>query len=143
MRFRLLLRPLRDRQPLLFNYQYPLQAWLYGLLHTADAAYADFLHRQGYAVENSRKSFKHFTFSSLQLPKGAPILRGAAYIPLRLEPIGLLVSFWVDKAAEDFIIGLFQQQLSLYNLPTKRPNSLLRSLRRINTAQCKLISNKN
>lgn len=116
MRFRISLRPLRDRQPLLFNYQYPLQAWLYKLLHTADAAYADFLHRQGYGVENSRKSFKHFTFSSLQLPKGAPIPRGAAYIPLRSESISLLVSFLVDKAAEDFIVGLFQQQqLSIYN----------------------------
>lgn len=116
MRFRLLLRPLRDRQPLLFNYQYPLQAWLYRLLHNADAEYADFLHSRGYGVENSNKSFKHFTFSSLQLPKGPPIPRGATYISLRLEPISLLVSFFMDKAAEDFIIGLFQQQqLSLYN----------------------------
>jgi CRISPR-associated endoribonuclease Cas6 len=116
MRFKLYLKPVRDRQPLLFNYQYPLQAWIYQLLHNADAEYAGFLHRQGYTTGGSRKSFKHFTYSSLQISKAEKVKPGDTYILLRLEPIALFVSFYVDKAAEDFVMGLFQhQQVSLYN----------------------------
>lgn len=65
MRFKLTLAPVRDRQRLLFNYQYPLQAWIYGRLANADAEYAGFLHERGYQVPESRKAFKHFTFSAL------------------------------------------------------------------------------
>jgi len=116
MRFKLYLKPTRDRQPLLFNYQYPLQSWIYGLLHNADEDYAAFLHGKGYEVPNSQKTFKHFTFSALHLPKTDPIKKGDAYIRIRSETITFLISFLMDKAAEDFIIGLFQQQqLSLYN----------------------------
>ena len=116
MRFKLYLKPVRDRQPLLFNYQYPLQAWIYNLLHNADAEYASFLHRRGYVVENSKKTFKHFTFSSLQISKAEKVKPGDTYILLRSDPVTLLASFYIDKAAEDFVVGLFQhQQVSLYN----------------------------
>lgn len=116
MRFKLHLKPVQDRQKLLFNYQYPLQAWLYGLIYDSDKMYANFLHNQGYAVPDSHKTFKHFTFSSLQIAKSKPIRKGDTYIQLSSENIGLVVSFYVDKAAESFIIGLFQnQKMSLYN----------------------------
>lgn len=116
MRFKLYLKPVRDRQPLLFNYQYPLQAWIYKLLHNADAEYAEFLHRQGYTIEYSQKTFKHFTFSSLQISKAEKVKPGDTYIRLRLDSLTLIVSFYLDKAAEDFVVGLFQQQqLSLFN----------------------------
>ncbi|NBB30210.1 CRISPR-associated endoribonuclease Cas6 [Cellulophaga sp. BC115SP] len=116
MRFRLHLKPTEDRQKLLFNYQYPLQAWLYKILYQADQSYASFLHNQGYAVPNSHKSFKHFTFSSLQLGKTKPIRSGDTYIQLSSDSISLVVSFYIDKAAEGFIVGLFQnQEVSLFN----------------------------
>ncbi|MCU0341284.1 MAG: CRISPR-associated endoribonuclease Cas6 [Spirosomaceae bacterium] len=116
MRFKLYLRPVRDRQKLLFNYQYPLQAWLYAKLAEADADYATFLHGRGYSVPNSRKTFKHFTFSSLHIPKAEPVPKGQTYMQIRSETISLLISFYVDKAAEDFVMGLFkEQQLSIYN----------------------------
>ena len=116
MRFKLHLRPIRDGQKLLFNYQYPLQAWLYNLISQADQEYAHFLHNRGYEVPNSRKTFKHFTFSSLQITKANPVKKGDTYIHLRSEPLTLIVSFYIDKAAEDFVIGLFQhQEMSLYN----------------------------
>lgn len=116
MRFKLYLKPERDRQRLLFNYQYPLQAWIYGLLHQADTDYAVFLHQRGYLTPGSRKTFKHFTFSSLDIPKTEPIRKGDTYMVLRSPVITLLVSFYVDKAAEDFVMGLFQnQRLSLFN----------------------------
>jgi CRISPR-associated endoribonuclease Cas6 len=116
MRFTLHLKPVRDGQKLLFNYQYPLQSWLYGLISKADNDYASFLHNRGYEVPNSRKTFKHFTFSSLQIKNAKPVRKGDTYIQLRSESLVLLVSFFMDKAAEDFIVGLFQNQaMSLYN----------------------------
>ncbi len=116
MRFKLHLKPVRDGQKLIFNYQYPLQAWLYGLISQADEDYANFLHNRGYEVPNSRKTFKHFTFSSLQITNAKPIRKGDTYIQLRSDSVTLIVSFLMDKAAEDFIVGLFQQQaMSIYN----------------------------
>ena len=116
MRFKLHLKPVRDGQKLIFNYQYPLQAWLYGLIAQADEDYANFLHNRGYEVPNSRKTFKHFTFSSLQITNAKPIRKGDTYIQLRSDNVTLIVSFLMDKAAEDFIVGLFQHQaMSIYN----------------------------
>ncbi|WP_165933396.1 CRISPR-associated endoribonuclease Cas6 [Arundinibacter roseus] len=116
MRFKLYLRPLRDRQPLLFNYQYPLQSWLYGLLRQADEAYATFLHQTGYSPAQSTKSFKHFTFSSLHIPRMDRIRPGDTYMTIRSEICTVVLSFYVEEAAEHFIVGLFQdQRLSLYN----------------------------
>ncbi len=116
MRFRLTLTPVRDRQQLLFNYQYPLQAWIYRLLNDANEEYASFLHEKGYQVPASNKHFKHFTFSSLIIPKIDRPKSGDKAMTLRSQEIGLVISFYIEKAAEDFIIGLFQnQQLSLYN----------------------------
>ena len=116
MRFKLYLKPQRDQQRLLFNYQYPLQAWIYRLLHNADADYANFLHGRGYAPTDSRKTFKHFTFSNLQIPRTEKVKSGDEYMVIRSACLTLTVSFYVDKAAEDFVVGVFQnQQLSIYN----------------------------
>lgn len=116
MRFKLHLKPVRDGQKLLFNYQYPLQAWLYKLIFQADEDYASFLHNRGYEVPNSRKTFKHFTFSSLQITNAKPVRKGDTYIQIGSESIALIVSFFMDKAAEDFIVGIFQnQEMSIYN----------------------------
>ncbi|MDQ6477259.1 CRISPR-associated endoribonuclease Cas6 [Dyadobacter sp. LHD-138] len=116
MRFQLVLKPLRDRQQLLFNYQYPLQAWIYKLLDRADSGYASFLHEKGYSLPNGHKFFKHFTFSSLIIPNIKKPRPGDSCMVLRSSEISLIVSFYIDQAAESFIVGLFQnQQLSLYN----------------------------
>jgi CRISPR-associated endoribonuclease Cas6 len=116
MRFKLHLKPKQDKQKLLFNYQYPLQAWLYRLIQQADSTYADWLHNQGLRVPNSFKAFKHFTFSSLQISDMRPPKQGDTYIQLGYGSITLIVSFFMDATAENFIIGLFQnQEMSLYN----------------------------
>jgi CRISPR-associated endoribonuclease Cas6 len=116
MRFKLHLKPVREKQTLLFNYQYPLQAWLYKLIQQADADYANWLHNHGLQVPNSLKTFKHFTFSSLQITDARPIRKGDTYIQLGSGHLTLVVSFYMDSAAENFIIGLFQnQEMSLFN----------------------------
>ena len=117
MRFTLTLRPLTNKQPLIFNYQYPFMAWVYGRLNEADQQYAEFLHQKGYQVNHSLKNFKHFTFSNFQITRLAqPIKSGDSYMKLSEEPVKVLVSFYIDKAAEDFIVGLFRNQtVSIYD----------------------------
>lgn len=110
MRFTLHLRPISDRQALTFNYQYPIQAWIYRLLANADKEYASFLHQQGYDVPDSFKTFKHFTFSSLDIQRTDPVKKGDDHLVIRSEYVFLSVSFLMDKAAESFVVGLFQNQ---------------------------------
>lgn len=117
MRFRLTLKPLSNSQALLFNYQHPFMAWIYGRLKDADEAYATFLHGRGYKAEDSQKTFKHFTFSSFKISHLAkPIKKGDTCMLLSSDAISVIVSFFIDKAAEDFIMGLFQHQtVSIYD----------------------------
>lgn len=117
MRFILTLKPLYSLQTLLFNYQHPFMAWIYGRLKDADEEYATFLHSKGYKADDSRKTFKHFTFSSFHIPHLAkPIKKGDTCMWIGNEPISVIVSFFIDKAAEDFIMGLFQSQtVSIYD----------------------------
>jgi CRISPR-associated endoribonuclease Cas6 len=56
----------RTKKCLPFNYQYPLSAAIYKIIQRADEAYAAFLHNEGY--QRQGKSFKLFTFSSIQTP---------------------------------------------------------------------------
>lgn len=118
MRFIITLKPVTERQPLLFNYQYPFMSWIYGRLQDADQDYAAYLHQNGYPVTHSLKSFKHFTFSNFIIPQHIiqKIKAGDPCMWLTREPIQVIVSFCIDKAAQDFIIGLFnEQRLRLFN----------------------------
>ncbi|GGD80040.1 hypothetical protein GCM10011514_50020 [Emticicia aquatilis] len=92
-------------------------SWVYSRLNEADQQYAEFLHQRGYQVRRSLKNFKHFTFSNFQITRLAqPIKSGDSYMKLSVEPIKVLVSFFIDKAAEDFIVGLFRNQtVSIYD----------------------------
>lgn len=92
-------------------------SWIYGRLHETDQAYAQFLHQSGYQTNYSLKNFKHFTFSNFEISRlSKPIKAGDSCMWLSNEPIRVLVSFFIDKAAEDFIIGLFRNQtLSIYD----------------------------
>ncbi len=101
--------------PLLpFNYPYRLSGWLYGLLREADSQYATFLHEKGYrlAADDSKrgKTFKLFTFSDLR-PEKYAISPQRGGIELLSPQVDWTVCFYVEKAAETFITGLFNQQL--------------------------------
>ncbi|MFN3849577.1 MAG: CRISPR-associated endoribonuclease Cas6 [Spirosomataceae bacterium] len=106
MRFKIRLRPLEHTPWLMWNYQYPLSAGLYDIISKADNDYATFLHDTGYQL-NSRKTFKHFTFSDLRLKIGKSDKNGFQIISPTVE---WTVSFYIDRIAESFIIGLFQDQ---------------------------------
>lgn len=117
MRFRLTLRPYTQHQKLTLNYNHPFSSWIYSRIKEADAEYATFLHQRGYKIEDSTKNFKHFTFSKFDIPhKAKPIEKGEDFILLSDRHIYITVSFFIDKAAEDFIMGLFKnQRIGLYN----------------------------
>lgn len=105
MQFKLTLH-CQDRDAVLpVNYQYELSSWIYRVLHDADAGYADFLHRKGYT--SGRKSFKLFCFSQLQVPKRR--IEGDRLHILSRE-VSFRIGFYLDRAAEEFVRGLFQEQ---------------------------------
>jgi CRISPR-associated endoribonuclease Cas6 len=112
MRFKLHLRPNTSRPQLMWNYHYPLSAWLYSVIAKADENYSDFLHNQGYKSANG-KTFKHFTFSDLRFKIGKQFTNGFEILSPTVE---WTVSFLIDRTAESFIIGLFQdQQVHLFD----------------------------
>ncbi|MGV3559639.1 CRISPR-associated endoribonuclease Cas6 [Larkinella arboricola] len=120
MQFRLTLRP-TERQTLVpFNYAYRLSAFIYAVLADADASYARFLHEQGYEYSSTRR-FKLFTFSDLIMP-GAKADPKAGGIWVNSPYIEWVVSFYLDKAAQHFIIGLFQDQRCVIATPRHRAN---------------------
>ncbi|MCK6693657.1 MAG: CRISPR-associated endoribonuclease Cas6 [Thermoanaerobaculia bacterium] len=105
MQFKITLRCLDANPVLPVNYQYELSAWIYRVIRNADAEYAEFLHRHGHTT--GRKTFKLFCFSQLQAPKyrveGDRLLIQSPLISFR-------IGFYLDRTAEEFIRGLFQDQ---------------------------------
>jgi CRISPR-associated endoribonuclease Cas6 len=111
MRLKLTLQKSGNGHQLPLNYAYPLSSWIYRILSRADESYADFLHNQGYVAAGKR--FKFFTFSALDIPR-FKIEKGSDRIQVLSPEIGLTVSFYTDKGAETFVMGLFaEQQLQL------------------------------
>lgn len=96
-----------------FNYQYLLTGWLYRVLADADEAYTQFLHEQGY--QTGRKTFRLFTFSDLRM-HGYEVRPREGCFVLTSPVVDWTLSFYVEQAAEAFIMGLFQDQhLTLMN----------------------------
>lgn len=99
MRFSLTLQT--EQKYLPFNYQYPLSAAIYKIIAKGDAAYAAFLHQEGYG-----KGFKYFTFSQLEVPFS--IMDDRMY--LNANEVIFQVAFHIPHAMESFVKGLFQSQ---------------------------------
>ncbi len=105
MQFRITLQCLSPNGALPINYQYELSAWIYRVLHNADAGYAEFLHRKGY--RSGRKSFKLFCFSQLAVPRRK--IEGDR-LHILCREVSFHIGFYLDRAAEEFVRGLFQKQ---------------------------------
>lgn len=96
----------QDKSNLLpINYQYELSSWIYKTLSSGNAEFANWLHNKGYTDGNKR--FKLFTFSKLYAEKYSI---KADRIELLTEKAILYISFYLEQAAEPFIIGLFKNQ---------------------------------
>lgn len=110
MRFQIKFRLSGKRQVLPLNYQYPLSSWMYKVLQKGDAELADFLHREGYKLEN-KKTFKLFTFSQLRFPKHTyKIIPKSDRMELWSRNAWLTVAFQLPQPAEKFVMGLFRDQ---------------------------------
>lgn len=123
MQFRLTLRPTVRQTLVPFNYAYRLSAFIYAVLADADAQYATFLHQQGYEYSPTRR-FKLFTFSDLIIPN-ARIDARAGGLWITTPHIEWIVSFYVDQAAQHFIMGLFQDQRCVIATPRHRAEFII------------------
>ena len=94
-------------QELPINYQYLIAAWIYRTLGNADAAFAQELHNHGY--DFGGKKYKLFSFSALR-PKWYDIDHKRAAFRLTKSPTKITLSFYVDKAIQHFVMGLFKDQ---------------------------------
>jgi CRISPR-associated endoribonuclease Cas6 len=106
MRFELKLE-LKGNGPYLLpiNYQYPLSAWIYKVIHQGNNKFAHWLHEKGYM--DKKRQYKLFTFSQLNIDKFT-IDNDRLVINNPLS--SLIISFFANEAAEPFIKGLFQDQ---------------------------------
>ncbi len=107
MRFKIYLNRVGNQRFLPINYQYELSAVIYRIIDRADSDFSDFLHTHGY-IGNGRP-FRLFTFSRLFL-QGSKVVKEAG----RIEHYGydghFEISFMIDRAAEEFIKGIFSDQ---------------------------------
>lgn len=105
MRFKIVFRVKGDQRLLPLSYKYELSSWIYKQIERADSPFANFLHNQGYTSQGKR--FKLFTFSDLHFPRYEII---GDRIKILSSEISFVISFFVDKAAEALVMGLFHQQ---------------------------------
>lgn len=107
MRFKIRLNRISRERYLPLNYQYELSAAIYKVIDRADSDFSEFLHSQGYLAFG--KQFRLFTFSRLGF-QGYKIIHEAARIEHYGQDAWFEISFMVDRAAEEFIRGLFMSQ---------------------------------
>ena len=107
MRFKIQLTGKSKVQLLPVDYQYYIGAWIYKIIGNANHEFASFFHSEGYSDGNKR--FKLFNYSPLDF--GIPKLwKERSLFELQTEKVFLTVSFSLNEAAENFIIGLFNRQ---------------------------------
>ncbi len=96
MRFRISLRPEKERVRLPYNYNYFLASAIYAFLNEADVFLADFFHDHGFRCDG--KAFKLFTFSPLfsrrrEIFKDGIALQGS-------------IDWFISSPREEFVSGL-------------------------------------
>jgi len=110
MRFRIKFILSGKKQLLPLNYQYPVSAWIYKVLGTADKEFTKILHEEGYKI-NTGKAFKLFTFSRLSFPKHTwKIIPHSDRMQVWARNVRLDVSFQFPEQSEKFLTGLFNNQ---------------------------------
>lgn len=107
MRFRINLEKIGRGDFLPINYQYELSSAIYKVIDRADVDFSRFLHDEGYAAFGKR--FRLFTFSRIDF-QGFKIIPEAGRISHFGNTASFTISFLIDKAAEEFIRGLFIAQ---------------------------------
>ncbi len=111
MRFRLILEVNKQAfgNKLPINYQYEQSSAIYKILSRGDAAYATWLHENGFQSGNG-KQFKLFTFSRFKIEQRR-ILEKEKRIQILSDTIEWQISFLPEKSTQRFIQGLFSNQV--------------------------------
>ena len=99
-------RSLGDCLPI--NYQYEQSAVIYKILSNADKAYSEWLHDNGFQLDNG-KHFKLFCYSRFQFEKYR-IIPKAGCINIIGDKVEWFVSFLPEKSTAEFVHGLFANQ---------------------------------
>lgn len=107
MRFKIQLHRASREKYLPLNYQYELSSAIYNVIDRSDSDFSQFLHSHGYTAFG--KQFRLFTFSRL-IFKGYKVIKESSRIEHDGVEASFEISFLVDKAAEEFIRGLFMAQ---------------------------------
>lgn len=108
MRFRITLHRNSKSNYLPINYQYELSSAIYKTIDIADNDFSKFLHGEGYLAFG--KKFRLFTFSRLKLDR-YKVITSAGRIEHNGNEASFEISFLMDKVAEEFIKGLFTNQV--------------------------------
>ena len=90
------------------NYQYEQSAAIYKILHSADEAFAHWLHENGYQSATG-KNFKLFTFSRFKIDKRL-VLAKEQRIQILSDTVEWQLSFLPEKSTQSFVEGLFRRQ---------------------------------
>jgi len=122
MRFLISLQREGSSSILPINYQYELSSLIYKIIDRADSAFSEFLHRQGYMAYG--KNFRLFTFSRIQFDR-YQVIAGSDRLVHEGDRASFEISFLVDRAAEEFIKGLFLDQRLVLGDKTSRVNYLV------------------
>ena len=107
MRFRINLEKMGRNEFIPINYQYELSSAIYKVIDRADGDFSKFLHEEGYVAFGKR--FRLFTFSRIEF-QGFKVIPEAGRISHFGNTASFTISFLIDKAAEEFIRGLFMAQ---------------------------------
>ena len=102
-----------------FNYEYAISAWIYKTLSKADPGFATWLHDKGYSLDDNHRKFKLFTFSKITPRQPYRIIKRKGIL-LETGQARLTLSFLIDKAMQDFVIGLFESQSLNIHIRTGR-----------------------
>jgi len=89
-----------------FSYQYELSAYIYHMLAKGNAAYAAWLHQNGF--ESDGKQFRLFTFSPLFVK--IAIDKTKNRLLLIDDKATLQISFLPERSTEEFVKGVFAEQ---------------------------------
>ncbi|MBP9017288.1 MAG: CRISPR-associated endoribonuclease Cas6 [Paludibacteraceae bacterium] len=107
MRFKITLNidkhPFGNRLP--FNYQYELSAVIYKILASADHAFAEWLHDNGFSAD--KKILKLFSFSMLQIPQ---YRTEESFMKILSDTADWYLSFLPERSTQEFIQGVLRKQ---------------------------------
>ena len=106
MRFKIVLERTSRSRFLPLNYQYAISSWIYKRIQEADPQFSNFLHCTGYGLE--KKQYKLFTFGRLQT---RPFQLHHDRMEMKGNFASIEFSFVADRAAENFIKGVFMNQV--------------------------------